>query len=388
MMAAANRTKSKSVEAPRVLIGRKQIVGQDAARSQLAQALSSGRLASSWIFHGPEGVGKRTTAMRLARLLLEPTVDSQALERFQPPEDSPTQNLIDAGTHPDLLLLKKEMASESQIPRLREKKQVDIPVDLLREHVIGGIVKQENREFTPAVYLSPSQGSRRIFIIDEAELLNPTGQNALLKTLEEPAPRSVLILLSTNPARLLPTIRSRCQTLAFRPLDEDAMDEWLASEDLEADCDEVAWARTFADGSPGRLLFAIKHDLQSWFQRLASGLEMLAEGRCSPELWQDCAALIDEFAKACEKANRRTSIESAKREGLDVILAIFANDLRTRMLRAAEAGEDSIAQACARAIDHLVDAERRVGRSLNLKMVLADMTAAISESMRSQGAYS
>jgi DNA polymerase-3 subunit delta' len=274
------------------------------------------------------------------------------------------------------------MAADSQITRLREKKQVDIPVDLLREHIIGGTVKQESRVFTPAVYLSPNRSPRRIFIIDEAELLNVTGQNALLKTLEEPPPTSVLILLTTNPARLLPTIRSRCQALGFKRLEDDAMSAWLAREAPEADSSELAWARSFADGSPGRFLFALKHELGAWYEQIQPGLEMLAEGRFPPNLWQEFSTLIDEFAKECEKSNRRTSLEAAKREGLDVVLAIIATDLRNRMHAAADLGEHSIAEACARAIDHLVEAERRVSRSLNLKLVLADMTAALSESLR------
>ena len=385
MMASAKRTRHQDEEEHRKVPGSESVLGQDAAIDLLTQSLVSGRFASSWIFHGPEGVGKRTTALRLARLLLEPELAADALGDFHPPSNTRTQELIDAGTHPDLLVLKKEMAADSQIPRLREKKQVDIPVDLLREHVIGGMVKQENRVFTPTVYLSPNRAPRRVFIIDEAELLNPTGQNALLKTLEEPPSTSVLILLSTNPARLLPTIRSRCQTLGFRRLHGDAMDAWLARGASKVEQDEMAWLRSFADGSPGRLLFALEHDLGAWRTRIGPGLKLLGEGRFSPNLWQDFASLIDAFAKAREKANRRTSMESAKREGLDVVLGMVATELRSRMCAAAEAGEHGVAEACARSIDHIVDAERRVGRSLNLKLVLADMTAALGESMAHAG---
>lgn len=344
--------------------------------------MGCGRLAQSWLFHGPEGVGKRTTALRLARLLLDPTSTSESTASFTPPSDTKAQTLIDARTHPDLVVLSKDMAADSQIPRLREKKQVDIPADLLREHIIGGVIKGENRVFEPAVQLSPSLAPRRVFIIDEAELLNPTGQSVLLKTLEEPPATSTLILLSTNPARMLPTIRSRCQSLGFGRLDEAAMESWIATQKLDGSTAAVGQARAFAQGSPGRLLFALEHDLAAWEDCLGPGLRELGNGQFPVALAGDLAKLIDDFAKAKEKLNRRTSLEAAKREGLQVVLAFVAGAINTQMLEAVEAGDNATAERCARALDPLVEAEGRIARSLNLKMVLADMVSKIAEAMR------
>jgi DNA polymerase-3 subunit delta' len=362
--------------------GRAPVIGQDPAVDALRKAIECGRLAQSWLFHGPEGVGKRTTALRLARLLLDPATTPALIGSFSPPSDTKAQTLIDARTHPDLVVLSKDMAADSQIPRLRDKKQVDIPADLLREHIIGGVIKGENRVFEPAVQLSPRIAPRRVFIIDEAELLNPTGQNVLLKTLEEPPATSTLILLSTNPARMLPTIRSRCQTLGFGRLDEAAMGSWIETQSFEASTTVLAQARTFAQGSPGRLLFAIEHDLAAWETRLGSGLRDLCAGTYPVALASDLAKLIDDFAKAKEKLNRRTSLEAAKREGLQVILSFVAGSINTQMLGAVEAGDSAAADRCARALDPLVEAEGRIARSLNLKMVLADMVSKIAEAMR------
>ncbi len=384
MMARA-RTKSKDAPAAPLFPGREEILGQDAALDALKAAITSGRLASSWIFHGPEGVGKRTTAARLARLLLESKSTHQDILEFSPPEQSSTQDLVDAGTHPDLVLINKEMSAVSQISRLRDKKQMDIPVDLLREHMIGGVVKQENKGFEPAVYHTPAMGPRRVFIIDEADLLNHTGQNALLKTLEEPPPTSVIILLTTNPDRLLPTIRSRCQRLAFRRLDEASMSEWISRKHPGNSDDDMSWAISFADGSPGRLLFALEHGLLNWHEIIESGVTALMEGRFPAEFSQDLSGLIDEFAKVKEKANRKISKEAAKREGLDAVLAMIAAGIRNRMHEAIDRDDHATAEATARSIDHLVDAERRMGRSLSQKLVLADMTAALGESLAGSG---
>ena len=378
------RARAKTKEAP-PFPGREPVLGQDAALETLASAITSGRLASSWIFHGPEGVGKRTTAARLARLLLESPCDPQSIEDFSPPNQSSTQDLIDAGTHPDLVLITKEMSAVSQITRLRDKKQMDIPVDLLREHMIGGLVKQENKVFEPAVYHTPALGPRRIFIIDEAELLNHTGQNALLKTLEEPPPTSVIILLTTNPDRLLPTIRSRCQRLAFRRLDEESMANWISRSQSDNSSDDMSWVISFADGSPGRLLFALEHGLLNWHDVIESGVSALMDGRFPAEFSQKLSGLIDDFAKAKEKANRKISKEAAKREGLEAVLAMIAGGIRKRMHEAIERDDHVTAEATARSIDHLVEAERRMGRSLSQKLVLADMTAALGESLAGSG---
>ena len=188
--------------------GRAPVVGQEEALAELGTALRSGRMPAAWILHGPDGIGKLSAAIRFARLLLEPDPTEDAITAFEPPLDSSTARLIDAGTHPDLRVIRKELAATSEIPRLRESKQRAIPIDLLREHMLGGEV--EGRRFEALHARTPFKGVRRVFIIEEAELLNPQGQNALLKTLEEPSPRTVILLITTRDERLLPTVRSRC----------------------------------------------------------------------------------------------------------------------------------------------------------------------------------
>ncbi|MCH2160613.1 MAG: AAA family ATPase [Phycisphaerales bacterium] len=379
----ASRKKSDRPE-PRegpLLEGHQPVIGQDAAIEVLRKAMLSERMPSSWVFHGPDGVGKRTAALRLARILLEQDITPESKQAFTPPLDSRAAELVGAGTHPDLVVLRKEMASESQVADLRDKKQMEIPTDLLREHVIGGFVKRENRVFEPAVYHSPYTATRRVFIIEEAELLNQTGQNALLKTLEEPPPATILILLTTNADRLLPTIRSRCQQLAFRRLDEAAMARWLEVAELEADARSLEWAVNFADGSPGKVCFALKYDLQAWHETIEPQLVALEEGRYPEELADEFASLIEEFVKVRGKENRQLSKTRANRDGLDMVLSVVSAHLRRRLHLAIEAGELAAAERMARAVDDLVDAERRGDRALNHKHLLGALVASLAGSM-------
>ena len=190
------------------------ILGQDAVVEGFRRTLERGRLASSYLFAGPAGVGKRTFALKLAQTLLcsrsEPT-------EMAPCGECPACQQVLVQTHTDI-----------QIVSLPEDKK-DIPIELL----IGDKKKdRRNKEgFCYNLSRKPLRGGRKIGIIDDADLLNEAGANCLLKTLEEPPPRSLLILLSTNVSRQLATIRSRCQIIRFRPLTESNLQELIAKSD-------------------------------------------------------------------------------------------------------------------------------------------------------------
>ena len=175
--------------------------GQDAVVERFRRTLDHGRLASSYLFVGPPGVGKRTLAIKLAQTLLCSRVDPI---QMAPCGACPACQQVVALTHPDL-----------EIVTLPEEKE-DIPLGLL----IGDKAKgRRNKEgFCYNLSRKPLPGGRKIGIINDADALNQEGANCLLKPLEEPPPRSLLILIGTHPQLQLPTIRSRCQTVHFRPL--------------------------------------------------------------------------------------------------------------------------------------------------------------------------
>ena len=353
--------------------GRAPIFGQDAAITELVDALRQDRMPAAWILHGPDGVGKLSTAIRFARLLLEPSPSAAALDAFDPPLDGAEARLIDAGTHPDLKVIRKELAATSEIARLRDSKQRAISIDLLREHMLGGDV--DGKRFDALHARTPYRGVRRVFIVDEAELLNPQGQNALLKTLEEPSPRTVIMLVTTRDERLLPTVRSRCRRVPFRTLDAASIDRWLGASSLDIDPADRDWLTRYADGSPGRIRQAIDGGMQTWNATLAPGFARLERGEWPAGLGDTMAELVDEFAKGVVKADKRASKEAANRTGLSNLASVVGTRLRDRMTEAAAAGDDRTIESAARAIEAIADAEHRANRNVNLKFVCAGLVS-------------
>ena len=353
--------------------GRGPIIGQDAAIAELVDALRHDRMPAAWILHGPDGVGKLSTAIRFARLLLEPDPTAEMLDAFDPPLDSSDARLVDAGTHPDLRVIRKELAATSEISRLRDSKQRAIPIDLLREHMLGGDI--DGKRFEALHARTPYRGVRRVFIIDEAELLNPQGQNALLKTLEEPSPRTVIMLVTTRDERLLPTVRSRCRRVPFRNLDAESIERWLDRDGIEIDDSDREWFIRYADGSPGRLRQAIAGGMQTWDATLAPGFAKLEQGNWPAGLGETMAELVDEFAKGVVKADKRASKEAANRTGLSNLAAVIGTRLREQIARAATTEDEATIESSARAIEAIADAEHRANRNVNLKFVCAGLVS-------------
>ncbi|MGE0606443.1 MAG: ATP-binding protein [Pirellulales bacterium] len=180
------------------------IQGHDEMVARFRLAIERGRLASTFLFVGPAGIGKRTFALKLAQTLL--------CQGSPPAEMSPCGTCdacrqVLAGTHPDLERISKP-----------EDKSV-IPV----ERFIGPPERRMQEGLCHNISLKPFMGGRRIAIIDDADFLAVEGANALLKTLEEPPPKSVLILIGTTADKQLPTIRSRCQVMRFQPLGQELL---------------------------------------------------------------------------------------------------------------------------------------------------------------------
>ncbi len=222
-----------------------RVLGQSRAIDLLERSMQSGRVHHAWIFHGPQGVGKFTAAIAWASVILDPSAAPDLGGRLAPDPQSHTQQLLKAGTHPVLHVIKKELARYHDDRQVRNAKLSTIPKSIVEEHLI-----------VPAT-LAPSMKSdsiaQKVFIVDEAELLdrsatNAPVQNAILKTLEEPPEGTVIILITSSEDRLLPTIRSRCQRVSFTALDDDAMREWSNHMKLEQDPEAHHWLMEFAMG--------------------------------------------------------------------------------------------------------------------------------------------
>lgn len=222
---------------------------QQRVYEQAAAAVEAGRLGHGLLFCGPEKLGKRAVAERLAQRLLctqrlvdgEPCGQCRSCRLFasrtqtDPPELRPDGSLahpFGRSGHPDLLLVGYEWNEKARPPRLR--------TELVIEQVRG--VSEE-------MALTPQFGGAKIAIIDPAEAINHAAANALLKTLEEPVPGRYLWLVSSHPARLSATVRSRCQRLEFRvPPREEAL-AWLSSQGHAASA--ASEALEAARGHPG-----------------------------------------------------------------------------------------------------------------------------------------
>lgn len=350
-----------------------RIRGQGKAIQTLQRSLAGGNLHHAWIFHGPFGVGKFTTALEFARLVMDPTTSQRHIEQFKAPTGTRTAELVEAQSHPDLVVIRKECSEDSSIASLRDKKQTNIPVDLLRELLLGGEV--DGRKFEGAVWRTPYMGHGKVFIIDEAELLDAVGQNALLKTLEEPPAGTYIILVTTREDRLLPTIRSRCQRVAFGPLGGDEMAGWMRDANLELGAEDRAWVERFSEGSPGLVLLAAKRGVPGWARELSKPLGELSGGRLTAGLSDRMAELIGECADSVVKENPRASKEAANRLGARLLFGVLGQHIRDSIGACVAEGGEGAGDRWARLADTLADADEAVRRNLNLKQVLANLVA-------------
>lgn len=212
------------------------------------RAVQRGRTAHAYLFLGPAGIGKRFVARRIAQALFcgrrEPT-DLDACG------DCSACKQILSGAHPDLLTVS-----------LPEGKK-ELPI----EAFVGADDRRGREGLLKELSLRPMSASRRIAIIDDADRMNEASANALLKTLEEPPPDSILILISASSDALLPTIRSRCQPLLFGALSDADVAELLIQNEWERD---PAAANEIARLSGG--------SLDTARQLLQPGLRALREG--------------------------------------------------------------------------------------------------------------
>ncbi|MBI4969468.1 MAG: DNA polymerase III subunit delta' [Rhodospirillales bacterium] len=215
------------------------MVGQAAAERAFLDAWGSGRLAHAWLLTGPRGIGKATMAYRIARFVLSGGGGGGGL--FGGPPDSlavandhPIFQRVASGGHADLKIIEKGVNDEG-------KPRMEIPVDAIRE--LGSFMN-----------LTPAEGGWRLAVVDAADEMNRSSANAILKILEEPPARALLLLVCHAPGRLLPTIRSRCRRLALKPLAEKTVADLLAQYRPDLPADEAAALARLAEGSIGRAL--------------------------------------------------------------------------------------------------------------------------------------
>jgi len=345
-----------------------KIIGHEGPVRVLSDALASGMIPHAWIFSGPPGIGKFTTALSFSSLLLDPHAKPGASGLVEHDPGGRMERPMEAEQHPDLHVIRKELALYADDPSLRNRKLISIPIGVLRQFMLGDDTHESQ------VYRSPTLGHNKVFIIDEAELLGVRGetiaQNALLKTLEEPPP-TTFILVTASPERLLPTVHSRCRHLHFSPLHDEDMKTWLSRSDLETEGIDDDWLLRCADGSPGAAERAVRFDLSSWQNQLDPMLDMLRLGEFPIEMPALLTTLVETYAKQWAREQANASRDVAQKEGNMLVLRILSAEARQALRCRCAAGEDPTRNL--EVIDLLRDAERQLAGNVNWKLVLENL---------------
>lgn len=347
-----------------------KILGHDTAISTFNRAIHSGRFHHAWIISGPTGVGKCSIAQEVASVLLDPESNKSTIGQITN-GSTRASGLLQSGSHPDLHIIHRTLAANSSNPKLRERKQMNIPLDLLRELMLGGRTG-DGRIHEAAAYRTASFAPSKVFIIDEAERLDLPGQNALLKTLEEPPPATYIFLITSRPERLLPTIWSRCQHVRLAPLNESDMDDWIALSDLEIDTNQRKLILQFSEGSPGMATRAVSGGLAEWIPSLEPILQQFDRGEWSLDAAPDMANRIESWSKTVLKSNPKASKDAANREGAEMMFRVMLQHVR-RAIRS-ETTPEMLERRC-QTIDRIAEAESQCLAGLNLKHVLEALAA-------------
>ena len=354
---------------------------QEGAVFQLQRARRSKRMPHSYIFSGPEGVGKFLLACQWGKLLLcsEPverkyprtTTSALALEELDDCCDQCNDcKLVQAGNHPDLHIITRDLVRYTKDYRKAQLKNLSIKV--IRDFVIK------------AAGLVPSHGRARVFIINEAHTMSTEAQNALLKTLEEPPMNTFILLITSQDDMLLPTVRSRCQSVRFGPLPNDFIYEELIGRGVPTE-----QGGFWADFCDGRLGVALELSKTNLYQKR---LELLGQlGNLSYHSALDLAQWLVEQAKEWSqvyaKEHPETTPNEAMRRGqsyfLQMLAHTFSMTLRdsavcTSETSASDPAISRLAQkysawACSRAVRATNRTERLIQANVNPSLLFENL---------------
>jgi DNA polymerase-3 subunit delta' len=317
----------------------RDLSGQDHATAVLRRAVASGHVPHAYLFEGPDGVGKRAAAYGLALAL------TCAVEPGEGCGTCESCRRIDAGLHPDVPVFAAETTQ---------------------------IVIEQAQTIVAMAATRPHEAPARVIIIDEADRLNVNAANCLLKTLEEPAPGTHIVLVTSAPDRILPTIRSRVQRIRFRALTAEALVALLTSAHA-VEARRAAVAAALADGSVARALRAAGAEDDTIWDAVSS-LREAASGSAAGTGGPDVARIFD--AAAAVAGDKEIKL------ALPPILSLLGRVYRDALVTAAGAPDLALfgeqAQALAtvgaprlvRALAALVEADVALASNMNALVVV------------------
>ncbi|GAA4223469.1 DNA polymerase-3 subunit delta' [Sagittula marina] len=253
-----------------------KIFGQPQAEADFLTAFNADRLHHAWLMTGPRGVGKATMAWRIARFLLAtPPIDDDGLFGAPPPATSleidpehPVSRRLVARSEPGLFLLRRGGSGTGES---EQKKNFE-------DGKFSALIRvDEVRKMSHFFSMSSADGGRRVVIVDAADEMNAQAANALLKMLEEPPARSTILMICHQPARLLPTIKSRCRTLRLSPLGHGDMLAALSQAGVDLPPGDTEALNILSEGSVGTAIRLHRLDGLELYRQILSVLGTLPQ---------------------------------------------------------------------------------------------------------------
>jgi DNA polymerase III delta' subunit len=307
----------------------KEIFCQDKAISVLQRGFAADKMPHAYIFAGAEGVGKFKTAREWAKLLLckNPITENGFADSCGVCQSC---LMFEAGAHPDFNHIYKELLEFTKPENKEKKTPVDLAIDVIRVFLID------------KVSTKPTLSQRKVYIISEAERLNTSSQNAMLKVLEEPPDYCTIILLCTRMEKLLPTTKSRCRMIHFSLIDQERIIDKLKTMGLDAK--KAQYFAHLAQGSLGQgcrwaqlelagaNLYQIKKELLNWLStyKLAECLDfaewLLEKGKKIADVWGE----LNE-ARFASEARHATSKTDINRKAQKTLIQIIISALYDAM---------------------------------------------------------
>jgi len=371
---------------------------QDAAVRTLRAAVASDHVSHAYLFVGPRGVGKALAAREFVKLLLCPKPRGRN-ETLEPCDACDHCRRVDRGVHPDVYWFRKRPDRNdfgiNLVVRGRGDKSEDVATTV-----------------TESVVLYPMEAARTVTVLEDAELLNRTAANALLKTLEEPSPHAILILLAADASQLPGTILSRCQWVRFRPLPEEFVAEKLhallsAKASAKAvkgrapetpprtvSAEEAAFICRFAGGSIEQALRLADSGLWNLKRRLLARLPEMDEAAAL-----DLAEAIAEWGcQEAKRAHARANTpegnavrRSSARLGLAAVAAAFRDAALVaagapESLRLLNADQRPVVESlagwspgtCERAVGLLADGQAQIARYVHVELATENALIQVS----------
>jgi DNA polymerase-3 subunit delta' len=333
-----------------------RIRGHDALVEGFRRAVRRGRLAHAYLFTGPAGVGKRLFAVELAKALL---CENAVPDSLQACDHCPSCIQVEAGTYPDFFTA------------VRPPEALEFPIGLMRE-------------LCQSFALKSARGRGKVVLIDDADDLNEEAANCFLKTLEEPPPRSVLILIGSTPDRQLQTIVSRCQVIRFAPLASAVVDELLQTRGIEDSALRARLVRLSA-GSPGLAKELADPALWEFRRELLQGLtKKPIDSVGLSRRWME---FVEEAGR--ESAAQRRSAQLVLRlviDFLDDALTVGMNGVPRRTEVEVRPALDALAlrvdpERLLEALGRCLEADRQIDRRVQLVLVLEGLMDTLGQKL-------